>query len=1823
MATTTPYPLIPGYQITSQLYAGSRTRVYRAIREQDTLAVVIKLLICEYPSFHELLQFRNQYTISKNLHIPGIIHPLSLETYGNAYILVMEDIGGISLREYIKTTTLHLDEFLAIAIQLSHILYDLHHNCLLHKDIKPANILIHPETKQVQLIDFSIASLLPKEIPEIKSPNVLEGTLAYISPEQTGRMNRGIDYRSDFYSLGVTFYELLTGELPFISDDPMELVHWHIAKTPMALGNKAKIPSVLSDIVMKLMAKNAEDRYQSALGLKHDLEHCLSQLKHTGEITYFTIGQRDLCDRFLIPEKLYGREPEVATLLQAFERAANGISEMMLIAGFSGIGKTAVVNEVHKPITRQQGYFIKGKFDQFNRNIPLSAFVQALRDLMGQLLSESDAQLVQWRGKILAAVGDNGQVLIEVIPELERIIGKQPPIPEISGTAAQNRFNLLFQKFIAVFTTAEHPLVMFLDDLQWADLASLHLIKLLMEDKNYLLLLGAYRDNEVSLAHPLMLTVEDLKQTGKTVNTITLAPLALSETNQLVADTLHCATERSHPLTQLIDRKTQGNPFFITQFLKALHDDGHITFNRHHGYWESDIAQIKALSLTDDVVEFMAQQLQKLPRETQNVLKLAACIGNQFDLVTLAIVSKQSEAEAAVALWKALQEGLILPQSEVYKFYLSHDEVDGNTSNSENVAYRFLHDRIQQAAYSLIPTEQKQATHLEIGQLMLRHTPVTQQEEKLFEIVNQLNIAKSLIVNPCEQTQLAQLNLQAGQKARNSNAYAASLEYLTTGINLLAENPWQTQYDLNLALHTAAAEAAYLSGDFLQMADLADIILEHTTTLLDRVKVYEVQIQAAQAQAQPAKAIEIALQILQQLGVNFPEQPNEQDIGRAIGETLSLLAGRQPLELMALPQMSDAKQFAIMGLLASVTASAYIAAPTLLPLVMLEQVKISLQYGNSLFSPDGYCGYGIILCGMAGDIETGYQFGQLALLLLEQLDSKKLKARTYGQVNCCISHWQEPLVNTLTYFREGYQIGLEVGDLEWGGICAVLYLMHAWFAGKELNDLSREGAAICTQFVQLKQETISKQGAIFQQAILNLLSNSSEAWQFAGDTFNEVEHLPLFLAAGNQTALCYFNVSKLVLCYLFGQTDQAIATASTLEICLGAATGLSLIPVFYTYDSLANLAIYSQVAKIEQQRILERVTTNQEKMKKWADHAPANQLHKFYLIEAELHRVLDQKIEAIEFYDLAISNAKENGYIQEEALANELAAKFYLDWGKEKFAQTYMQEAYYSYARWGAKAKTDDLEKRYPLLLKPILQQRRANLNPLETIANVTQSFIARTTDASSQGSSSISNILDFTSVLKAAQAISSSIELDELITNLTKIILETSGAKKTILILPQEKDTLKREVLSVNTWQVRAITFISHDNNPQGTIQNILTSELIDTCEYIPRKIINYVKNTQETVVIDNLQTEIPGLIAEYMLKHQPKSVLCTPIVNQGHLVGILYLENKITSGVFTQEGLQVINLLSSQAAISLENAKFYQQAQQALQDLQQAQLQIVQSEKMSALGNLVAGIAHEMNNPLGFISASLKQAKPTFSDIVNHLKIYQKTLTNPGEEILEHAEEIDLDYSLDDFPQMIDSMVMACDRLKNISTSLRTFSRADKDYKVLFKIHEGIDSTILILKHRLKANEQHPVIEVIKEYGDLPHIECFPGQLNQVFMNILANAIDALEESNNGRSFEEIKAHPPQIFIKTLIINNQVKITIADNGIGMNEQVKQKIFDHLFTTKTVGKGTGLGLAIARQIVVEKHHGSLNVNSTLGEGTEFVITLPILSPTQNQQGDL
>ncbi|MEH2288216.1 ATP-binding sensor histidine kinase [Nostoc sp.] len=2085
---------IAGYQIIKQLYSGSRTQVYQAIQECDRLPVVIKLLKREYPTFSELVQFRNQYAIAKNLDIPGIIKPYSLEAYHNGYALVMEDFGGVSLRQFPQGKTLTLEQFLPIALQLLDTLHQLHQQRVIHKDIKPANILIHPDTKQIKLIDFSIASLLPRETQEIQSLNGLEGTLAYLSPEQTGRMNRGIDYRSDFYSLGVTFFELLSGQLPFDSQEPMELVHYHIAKLPPCVCDfNPKLPSMLGEIIRKLMAKNAENRYQSALGLKHDLVTCLEQWRETGKHNWFDLGQRDISDRFLISEKLYGRESEVQTLLEAFGHVANGDSQLMLVAGFSGIGKTAVVNEVHKPIVQWNGYFIKGKYDQFNRNIPLSAFVQAFRDLMGQLLSESDTQLKQWQSKILAAVGENGQLLIEVIPELEQMIGKQPAIAELSSSAAQNRFNLLFQQFIQVFATKEHPLVIFLDDLQWADLASLNLLKLLMAESNrgYLFIIGAYRDNEVFAAHSLMLTLDEIKKASSCVNTLTLFPLSQADVNFLIADSLSCATSQALPLTELVYQKAKGNPFFTTQFLKVLHEDKLITFDSKAGYWQCDVAQVRSLALTDDVVEFMAQQLQKLPNITQNILKLAACIGNQFDLATLAIVSEKSQMETASDLWKALQEGLIVPINEVYKFYqdssLVIDHLQMTNARGQMTVYKFLHDRVQQAAYSLIANQQKQVTHLKIGQLLLNHTPAAEQDKKLFEIVNQLNIGNSLIVDPSQKIELAQLNLQAAQKAIAATAYAAAFEYATIGIAMLAQDRWQTEYELTLTLYETATKAAYLSGNFEPLAQFSAVILENARTLLDTVKVYEIQIQAAQAQHQFLQGVELALKILEQLGIHFPKQPIESDIASALKVTKSILAERQPPDLIALDQMTELDKLAAMRILVGVSSSAFVAAPTLLPFIILEQVNLSVHYGNTSDSTNGYAYYGLLLCGAVGDIECGYQFGQLALKLLEHFNAKKLKARTYVGVCCSVLHWKEPLRNTLALFREGYQVGLETGDLESATICAVVYVMHSLFVGKELGELSRESDAFYLQLTQLKQEGLLNQLKIFQQGVLNLNSDCAQVWQLVGKAFNQEQMLPVLQHSGDQTALYYFYVSKLFLSYLFGKFELAVEAAIATENYLGSVIGLFVVPIFHTYDSLAYLAIYSQVCATEQLHILERVSKNQQKLKTWASYIPANHLHKFYLVEAERYRVLGHKSEAIELYDRAIALAKEHGYTQEEALANELAAKFYLDWGKQRIAEEYIIEAYYGYARWGAKAKVADLERCYPQLLAPILEQIRSPLSTHETI--FTLGSVTSTSSATSS-SSSVSVALDLAAILKAYQTISGEIELEKLLSALLHIVIENAGANKCVFMLLESDRLLIQALaqLSLDSVQNQAakIDFYPMLLNPQS----------VEDSSNVPVGLINTVKRSlQPTVIID--ARVHPQLINDlYIQQQQPKSILCSPILHQGKLLGILYLENNLVTKAFTSDRVELLNLLCAQAAISLENAQLYRNSQnyaqqltqslaklqasetrfqnlannipgmvyqfclaadgststpyvssgcldlyglepelvmagthnlydvnhfddrpaiaqaiaysaqyltpfeqewriilpsgtekwiqsasrperqadgaiiwdgvvidiserkqaqaslakereflnaiihnitdgivvcdstgkltlfnkatrefhglpveslpaeqwaeyfslyqpdgqtpllkteiplfralqgeivenaemviapkhgsrrillasgqaisdasgdklgavvvmrdiserkqaelalqqksldlqQVLTDLQNAQLQMVQSEKMSALGNLVAGVAHEMNNPLGFIAASLKQAKPTLTDVIEHLKLYQSSLPNVNDEIKDHAEEIDLDYSLEDLPKMIDAMSMACDRLKNISTSLRTFSRADKDYKVPFNIHQGIDSTILILKHRLKANEQRPAIEVITEYSTLPQVECFPGQLNQVFMNILANAIDALEESNIGRSFNEIKANPNCITITTTGENNLVRITIADNAKGIDEELKQKIFDHLFTTKAVGKGTGLGLAIARQIIVEKHGGAIAVNSQLGKGTEFKIQLPL-----------
>ena len=1840
---------LPGYFLTSCIYDSSRTAVYRGQRQFDEQPVTIKLLKSEYPARSEILLFRNQYTLTKNLDLPGIVQSYSLENYRNSFALVMEDFGGISLQHYTsvrKQSTenskqdsitqdpkptnqnfhppLPIDEFFNIAIQVVQTLEGLYYNHIIHKDIKPQNILINPDTFEVKLIDFSIASRLPRENQIFQNPNCLEGTLAYISPEQTGRMNRGIDYRTDFYSLGVTFYELLTGQLPFLTRDPMEIVHCHIARVPPSpIAINPTIPKTVADLVMKLMAKTPEERYQSASGILYDLENCWQQWATYGSISAINLGQQDISDRFTIPEKLYGRETEVVKLMAAFERVSQGNTEMVLVAGFSGIGKSALVKEIHKPIVRQRGYFITGKFDQFKRNTPFCSLIQAFRHLVQQLLTESNDCVAQWQIRILDALGTNGQAIADVIPEVELLIGKQPDLPELEPTAAQNRFRLVFEKFIRVFATADHPLVIFLDDLQWADSASLQLMELLLAetDTRYLLLVGAYRDNEVTPTHPLILTLEAIQTAGSVVSQITLSPLSPTSLNQLIADTLHSPPKEAVPLTDLIVQKTQGNPFFTNQFLKFLHQEQTIFHDPGCGYWQYDLGQAKVLAVSGDVVEFIALQLQKLPNSTQAVLKFAACIGNHFDLHTLAIVYEKSLAETAADLWQALQEGIILPINEVYKLFQLDESEEKAKINfgfkkplrsqeasslkfqhpiELSIPYKFLHDRVQQAAYFLIPDSQKHSTHLKVGRLLLNNLSTEEREEKIFEIVNHLNVGSHLILHQNECYELARLNLLAARKAKDSTAYVDAMEYVTAGLEFLAKDSWTTQYDLTLSLHETAVEIAYLRTNFEQMEQWIAKVLQHARTLLNTVKVYEVKIQACIAQNQLVAAVKTALKVLKLLGVQFPEQPSKADVIAELQAIQSVLSDRKIDDLIDLPAMTDPVKLAAIGILARVASAAYHGVPDLLPLIVLKQTKLSIIDGNAPVSPFAYASYGFILCTI-GEIETGYRFSQLAFKLLSRFKETVLKARTIIVINGLIRHWKEHVREELKPLQTGYQSGLETGDFDFSARAAFCYCSYSYYAGKELITLEREIVTYSDAIGQIKQETSFYRMKLYHQAILNLISCPKNPYILSGKVYDEQKSLLLYKEAKDRNAIYHLYINKLILSYLFGEFYIAANNAILAGKYLDNGSGSFSEHIFYFYGSLAQLAIYPDASEQERIDILEKVAVNQEKMHQWSQHAPMNFLHKFHLVEAEKHRILDRKAEAMDCYDRSITLARENEYIQEEALANELAARFFLAWDKSKIAQVYLTDAYYGYVRWGAQAKVADLTKRYAHLLLALPTEKNSSL-PEETVTQVTASTVVADT-------SEVAEMLDLAATIKASQAISGTIHLDQLLATLMQVAIEHAGAEQCWLILPRS-----------GTLTIEA----------QGSIgmteATVLQSIPIESSEEVPVSLIHYVERTQEILAIHDARTETTFAADPYMVQKQPKSVLCLPIRNQGKLIGILYLENNLIAGAFTSDRLEVLQLLTAQAAISLENAMLYEQLEDYLrtleakvqerteklqrevrdrkraeENLHQAKEAAVRAAAQSAAANrakseFLANMSHELRTPLnailGFTQLMVRDLNSINLTSMHTLKEYLEIVSRSGEHLLE----------------LIDDVL----EMSKIEAGRTTLNESH------FDLYRLLDSLENMLQLKASSKELQLLFERDPEIPQF--VQADERKLRQILINLLGNAIKFTETGSVTLRVKPVNDTPAETQAKRFASHNDEMTTnqeqlsmnilfeVEDTGPGIAAEEIERLFEAFVQTETGRRsqtGTGLGLPISQQFA-RLMGGDIIVNSVVGQGTIF-----------------
>jgi predicted ATPase/signal transduction histidine kinase len=1722
-----------------------------------------------------------------------------------------------------ESQELTLIGFLTLAIKIIKNLGSIHAKNIIHKDINPANIVLNPVTGQVKIIDFTIATTVNDGISPTKK-SALEGTFAYISPEQTGRINSPLDYRTDFYSLGVTLYELLTKTLPFDATDPMELIHCHLAKEPIPPhAKKPEIPEILSDIILKLLAKSPEDRYQSAWGLQADVEHCLTQIKENGKITSFKLGREDISDRFKIPEKLYGRDQDIADLIAAFNRVSNGATEMILVAGYSGIGKSALIREIYQPIVKLGGYFISGKFDQFQRGTPYSAVVSAFSELVSLLLSQSEESLEKWRGKLLAALGNNAQIIIDVIPEIEFIIGPQPAVPVLKPAEAQNRFNLVFQNFIHVFCSKEHPLVIFLDDLQWADSASLKLIKLMMSDDRtkYLCLIGAYRDNEVSSTHPLMMTIDMLRHEQAIVSRYYLSPLNLEQITQFIADTLHKPAELVESLAELILRKTQGNPFFVAEFLKTLYQENLLNFQPFYsntqGGWQWNIREIDAVGITDNVVELMIQKLQKLPEDTQQVLRLGACLGNQFDLNTISLIHGKEAVGTFRDLWPAIKEDLIQPMSDLQ---FTQEQLFNFPLLVLN--YQFLHDRVQQAAYALIDDAHKKSVHLQIGRMFLMNTPVEYRLDRAFELVDHLNVGRELITATEEQIELAGLNLDAAKKAKDATAYQAAKDYLTAGVELLPENSWGDRYDLTFALYKNLAEIEYLTGNFAASEKYINQTLAQAKSVTEKAEVYNLLVVQYSLQAKYQKAVDAGIAALKILGVELPQQNFPAAIAAEFAAAKQQWENREISSIIHDPEMAIPEQKIALKVLTNLGAPAYLTNLQLWTIIFVRGVNISLTYGSSPESCLCLTNYGIMLVSVFGDYHSAYQFGQLAMRLIDKWNARDLKCKAAAGLANSVLYWFNHIKESNFMNHEAYQAALECGDLEYAGYALHNTACNAFFQGKNLNQLLAE----VPRYLELTRKTQNQLSTDLLQGLdlclWNLTKLTPEFLSFATNELNEADYIAACQAHQNLYALCIYYIRKLQIFYIYGELDAAFDCAKSIEPLLPYVQGLLPMADYTFYAAMTWIGLYDRLSKDERSEYWEKLQAALANLKLWQDNCAENFQHKYLLLQGEINRVNGNFMEAIAAYDSAIKSARENEFIQQQALANELAAKFWLDRGYKKYAQSHLIEAYYGYQRWGAKRKVEQLEQTYPQL--PSLTQVDNPFSPLVTTATFT---------SGSRGS----GILDLASVIKAYQAISSEIVLDKLLANLMRILIENAGAQKGCLILhfPAEESA-----------EIQGSPGSPGSPGSQGKFAIAAESAIADTGaiveksaaslaqmrrisdEILPLAVINYVERTRSDVVLSNAVKDGRFTNDNYINERQIKSLLCTPIINGGQLLGILYLENNLTSGAFTPDRLEILRLLSSQAAISLENALLYASVEQkvrertqelneknlhlkqTLTELRKTQAHLIQSEKMSSLGQLVAGVAHEINNPVNFIYGNLDPAREYFDNLLNLISLYEENYPNPVAEIAEEIEAMDLEFLREDLQKILRSMKIGAERIRQIVLSLRNFSRLDEAEMKPVDIHEGIESTLMILRPLLKGKPgSSDEIKIVKEYGHLPKVSCYPSQLNQVFMNVLSNACDALKMNRIDNPADYI----PTIRIYTQVNeSNSVVIKIGDNGSGMDNQIVKKIFDPFFTTKPVGSGTGLGLSISYQIIVEAHRGKINCFSTLGKGTEFIIEIPI-----------
>jgi predicted ATPase/signal transduction histidine kinase len=1816
--------------LSSYAFSSLRDGDFKLHRGSGRGVPPILLVTAENASRASLRRLEHEYALRTELDGAWAACPIELSLHRNRSALVLTDPGGDPLDLQLGRP-LGITEFLRIGISLARALRQVHARGLIHKDIKPANILVDLASSSVWLTGFGIASRLPRERANPEPPDEIAGTLAYMAPEQTGRMNRSIDTRSDLYSLGVTFYETLTGMLPFKAADPMEWVHCHIARQPVPPDQStAETPGTLSAIVMKLLAKTAEERYQTAAGVEADLRRCLAEWESHGRVDPFPLGAHDASDRLLIPERLYGREREIETLLASFDRVVtHGTPELVLVSGYSGIGKSSVVNELHKALVPSRGLYASGKFDQYKRDIPYVTLAQAFQNLVRSLLSRSESQLGRWRDSFSEALGSNGQLIVNLVPELELIIGKQPPVTELPPQEAKNRFQMVFRRFLGVFARQEHPLALFLDDLQWLDSATLDLLEHLVthSEVRHLLLVGAYRDNEVGPSHPLIRTLEAIREADARVYEIVLAPLALGDVGRLIADALHCEPERVRSLAELVNERTGGNPFFAIQFLIALADEGLIAFDSVANVWAWDIDRIHAKNYTDNVVDLMVRKLQRLSIATQDALKHLACLGNMAEIGRLSLIQGETEEAMHERLWEAVHAGLIVQQGEVYQF---------------------LHDRIQQAAYSLFPEERLADVHLHIGRKLLANMTANELTEQLFEVANQFYRGATLIVDPEEKTRVATINLRAGRKAKASAAYESARAYLASGTALMDERDWRHQYELTFSLWLERTQCELLYGNFENADQLIGELLRRAASKVDQAAVYDLKVRLHTVQGEYPLAVNNALTCLRLFGIDLPAHPSWEEVV-AEYETIWRNLNRRPIEsLIDLPLMTDPELQAAMPVFSILAEVSWFTDFHLYCMLVCRMVNISMQHGMSGPSAHGYACLGSMLGPAFHRYHEGYRLGRLACDLVEKHGFTAYQTKVYHDL-AAVSLWTQPITSAIELRRVVTRIATETGNLTYA-----CYSMHQSITGfllrnDPLDAVWRESEMALDFARRAKFRDVADLIVSQQRFIAAMQGRTATFSTFSDSQFDEATFEAQLTGDRMNTMICLYWILKLKARFLSGDYTEALAAAGKAKPVLrGEPTQIFLLDYFY-YTALTVAALYEKASADERAGWRELLAAHREQLREWAENYPPTFGDKHALVSGEIARLEGRDAEAMRLYEQAIGSAREHAFVQNEGLAHEVAAGFYAARGVERIAYNYLRSARDCYLRWGALGKVRQLDQRHPRLI-----EETASSAPSATV------------------SASIEQ-LDAGTVVKASQAVSSEIELGKLIETLMRISLEHAGAERGLLIL-----------ITANVPRIAAEARTG-GRNIEVTLRNSAV-----TATELSESVLHTAVRTQDSVILNDASAQTPFSADEYVRQKHARSVLCLPLVKLGKLVGALYLENNLAPHVFTSAKLAVLKLLASQAAISLENVQLYdelrrseaylseaqrlshtgtfgwnpssgelywseesfrifeydpastpslellalrvhpddvaafrQVAEQATCDAQdfaheyrlrmpdarvkqinvvaralrndagdvefvgavmdvttirlaehelhKTQTDLAHVMRVTSLGELTASIAHEVNQPLG---AVLINAEACLSWL-NH---EQPNLTEA------HA--------------ALERIVRDGTRAGEVIRRVRTLARKTDAKMAPLNLNEVLCEALTLVQHELLSSR---VALRMEQAGALPIILADKVQLQQVILNLVINGIEAMQS---------ITDRPRELVIRSeQDAAQQVRVTVTDCGVGFSADSASQLFNTFFTTKS--SGLGMGLSICRSII-ELHGGRIWAVPNAPHGATIHFTLPL-----------